>query len=223
MERHSKPCLIVIVHIERFGARDIGLMAQIPAGYLTPRGEIKSFWIWIYPDMEKKRGTVQCKQLRQPHNTLKYNLKKPVHTKKASVCQVVASWVFSNSLDLQCDSVITVFNSNAECFCCFTVSVASLTSNYCKTCWVKQLWILLHQNYERSHHISLSSDFLSSLNAPLDDGKLSVLPTIHLSAGLIITTPGAFKNASDWQSVTGVWLFEESADWVRAKLVVGLC
>lgn len=66
-------------------------MAEIPAGYLTPRGEIKSFWIWIYPDMEKKIDTVQCKQLRQLHNTLKYNLKEPVHTKKASLFQVVTS------------------------------------------------------------------------------------------------------------------------------------
>lgn len=40
--------------------------------------------------MEKK-STVQWKQLRQLHNTLKYNLKEPEHTKKASVCQVVAS------------------------------------------------------------------------------------------------------------------------------------
>lgn len=41
--------------------------------------------------MEKKIDTVQCKQLRQLHNTLKYNLKEPVNTKKASLFQVVAS------------------------------------------------------------------------------------------------------------------------------------
>lgn len=83
------------------------------------------------------------------------------------------------------------------CFFFVDVALASLTPNYCKTPSVKQPWILLHQNYEGSHHTSLSSDFLSFLNAPLDAGKLSVLPTIHLSADLIITTLGLFKNASD--------------------------
>lgn len=96
-------------------------------------------------------------------------------------------------------SVILCHHSILRDCCVFSVDVAlvSLTPNYCKTPSVKQLWILLHQNYERSHHTLLSSDFLSFLNAPLDGGKLSVLPTIHLSADLIITTLGLFKNASD--------------------------